>query len=87
VGVTHLEEAVVSAVEGDRLARGVADAERLARPDGEDLPSLGARAWPVLHRLGPTFLGAFQLCAVPAAAATLRAVEALRETYPRSGRR
>ena len=46
----------------------VAEAERLARPDKADLPALAARAWPVLHRLGPLFLGAFRLRAVPAAA-------------------
>jgi len=46
-----------------------------------------ARAWPVLRRLGPTFLGAFRLRAVPAAAGTLRAVEALREVYASGGRR
>ena len=48
---------------------------------------LAARAWPVLHRLGPLFLGAFQLRAVPAAAATLRAVELLREAYASGGRK
>ena len=84
---TDLEEAVAGAVGWDRLARGVAEAERLARPDRADLPALAARAWPVLHRLGPTFLGAFRLRAVPAAAAALRAVEVLREAYVAGGRR
>jgi hypothetical protein len=41
----------------------------------------------VLHRLGPLFLGAFQLRAVPAAAATLRAVELLREVYASGARK
>ena len=41
----------------------------------------------MLHRLGPLFLGAFQLRAVPAAAATLRAVELLRGVYDSGGRR
>ena len=35
----------------------------------------------MLHRLGPVFLDAFQFRAVPAAAATLRTVELLHETY------
>ena len=82
-----LEVAVADAVGWDRLARGVAEAERLARPDKTDLPALAARAWPVLHRLGPLFLGAFRLRAVPAAARTLRAVDALREVYASGGRR
>lgn len=82
-----LDAAVADAVGWDRLARGVAEAERLARPDRADLPALAVRAWPVLRRLGPTFLGAFRLRAVPAAAATLRAVEALREVYASGGRR
>lgn len=76
-----LHNAVACAVGWDKLARGVAEAERLVRPDKADLPALAKRAWPVLHRLGPLFLGAFQFRAVPAAAATLRAVEALRGAY------
>lgn len=82
-----LEAAVSDAVGWDRLARSVAEAERLARPEGADLPALAARAWPVLHRLGPLFLGAFRLRAVAAAAATLRATEVLREVYASGGRR
>jgi hypothetical protein len=81
-----LEAAVAEAVGWDKLARGVAEAERLVRPDKADLPALAARAWPVLHRLGPLFLGAFRLQAVPPAVTTLRAVEALRGVYE-SGRR
>ena len=53
----------------------------MARPEKVDLLALATRAWPVLHRLGPVFLDTFQLGAVPAAAATLRAVEQLHETY------
>ena len=53
------------AVGWEKLAASVAEAERLARPDKADLPALAARAWPVLHRLGPLFLDAFQLRAVP----------------------
>ncbi|MBY0331559.1 MAG: Tn3 family transposase [Acetobacteraceae bacterium] len=86
-GEGDLEAAVADAVGWDRLARSVAEAERLARPDRADLPALAARAWPVLHRLGPLFLDAFQLRAVPAAAGTLRAVEALRDAYASGGRR
>jgi hypothetical protein len=86
-GKGDLEAAVADAVGWDRLERSVAEAERLARPDRADLPALAARAWPVLHRLGPTFLGAFRLRAVPAAAGTLRAVEALLEAYSSGGRR
>ena len=50
-------------------------------------PPWPARAWPVLHRLGPVFLDAFQLRAVPAAAATLRAVELLQAAYGSGGRK
>ena len=82
-----LDDAVASAIGWEKLARNVDEAEHLARPDKADLPALAARAWPVLHRLGPLFLGAFRLKAVPAAAATLRAVELLRETYTSGGRK
>ncbi len=82
-----LDGAVADSVGWERLAASVAEAERLARPDKVDLLALAARAWPVLHRLGPTFLDAFQLRAVPAAAATLRAVELLQEAYGSGGRR
>lgn len=85
-GGADLDGAVASAVGWDKLAASVAEAERLTRPDKVDLPALAARAWPVLHRLGPLFLGAFRLRAVPAAAATLRAVELLRSAYD-DGRR
>ena len=85
-GGADLDRAVVSAVGWDKLAAHVAEAERLARPDKVDLPALAARAWPVLHRLGPMFLEAFQFRAVPAAAATLRAVELLHGAYG-SGRK
>lgn len=78
---------MASSVGWDKLAASVADAERLARPDKVDLPALAVRAWPVLHRLGPMFLDAFQLRAVPAAAATLRAVELLHEAYGTGGRK
>ena len=82
-----LEGAVATAVGWDRLSRSVAEAERLSRPDRTDLPALAARAWPLLHRLGPIFLRAFGLRAVPAAAGTLRAVEMLRGVYATGGRR
>lgn len=80
-GGADLDQAVAASVGWDRLAASVAEAERLARPDKADLPALAARAWPVLHRLGPLFLGTFRLRAVPAAAATLRAVELLQGVY------
>ena len=82
-----LEQAVATAIGWDKLARGVAEAERLARPETTDLAALAARAWPVLHRLGPLFLSAFQFRAVPAAAGALRAIEVLRDTYASGGRR
>lgn len=86
-GDANLDGAVADAVGWERLAASVAEAERLARPNKVDLLALAARAWPVLHRLGPVFLDAFQLRAVPAAAATLRAVELLQEAYGSGGRR
>ena len=81
-----LREAVAAAVGWDKLARSVEEAGRLTRPDKADLPALATRAWPVLHRLGPLFLDAFRLRAMPAAAATLRAVEVLRGVYDSGGR-
>jgi hypothetical protein len=80
-GEAGLDDAVVSAIGWEELAASVAEAERLTRPDKVDLPALATRAWPVLHRLGPLFLDAFELRAVPAAAAILRAVELLHEVY------
>jgi TnpA family transposase len=85
-GGADLDGAVATAVGWEKLAASVAEAERLARPDKTDLPALAARAWPVLHRLGPVFLDTFKLRAVPAAAATLRAVELLRDAYGSDGR-
>ena len=83
----NLDGAVADSVGWERLAASVAEAERLARPDKVDLPALAARAWPVLRRLGPVFLDAFQLRAVSAAAATLRAVELLQAAYGSGGRK
>ena len=40
----------------------------------------------MLHRLGPVFLDAVKLRAVPAAASTLRAVELLHDAYRGGGR-
>src|SRR4051794_22576872 len=80
-GGADLDDAVAAAVGWDKLAASVAEAERLARPDKADLSALAARAWPVLHRLGPVFLDAFTFRAVSAASATLRAVEVLRGAY------
>lgn len=82
-----LDEAVTASVGWDRLAASVAEANKLARPDKTDLPALALRAWPVLHRLGPLFLGMFQLRAVPAAASTLRAVELLGGVYGGGGKK
>jgi len=80
-GDADLDGAVATAVGWEKLAASVAEAERLVRPDKADLPALAARAWPVLHRLGPVFLDAFKLRAVPAAASTLRAIELLHDVY------
>jgi hypothetical protein len=85
-GGADLDGAVATAVGWEKLAASVAEAERLARPDKADLPALATRAWPVLHRLGPVFLDAFKLRAVPTAASTLRAVELLHDAYRSGGR-
>jgi TnpA family transposase len=82
-----LQEAVASAIGWDKLARSVEEAKRLARPDKADFPALAARAWPVLHRLGPLFLGSLRFHALPAATAALRAVELLRSIYESGGRK
>ncbi len=81
-----LDEAVTSAVGWDRLAASIVEAERLARPAKADLNALAGRSWPVLHRLGPIFLAAFRLRAIPAGTPTLRAAEALRDSYASGGR-
>lgn len=83
---TELDGAVATAVGWEKLAASVAEAERLARPDKADLPALAARAWPVLHWLGPVFLDAFKLRAVSAAASTLRAAALLHDAYRSGGR-
>jgi TnpA family transposase len=82
-----LDDAVETSVGWDKLAASIAEAQSLVRPDKADLPALAARAWPVLRRLGPLFLDAFQLRAVPAATATLRAVELLHTVVYASGGR
>lgn len=81
-----LDEAVTTAVGWDRLAASITEAERLSRPEKADLNALVGRAWPVLHRLGPVFLAAFRLRAIPAGAPTLRATETLRDSYASGGR-
>ena len=82
-----LQEAIASAIGWDKLACSVGEAKRLARPDKADLSALVARAWPVLHPLGPVFLGSLDFRSVPAAAATLRAVELLRSIYESGARK
>lgn len=84
---TDLGQAVATSVGWTRLASSVAEAVHLARPDKANLPALATRAWPVLHRLGPAFLQAFRLRAVPAGAPTLRAVEALHGIYASANRK
>jgi TnpA family transposase len=84
---TDLDGAVAGSVGWERLASSIAEANELVRPDKADLLALAARAWPVLHRLGPLFLGTFQLRAAPAAASILRAVELLQIAYGNSGRK
>ncbi|MGA8761188.1 MAG: Tn3 family transposase [Stellaceae bacterium] len=82
-----LQEAVASAIGWDKLVHSVEEANRLARQDKSDLPALATRAWPVLHRLGPLFLGSLQFHTVPAAGTTLRAVELLGSIYENGGRK
>jgi hypothetical protein len=82
-----LQEAVASAIGWDRLARSVEEAKCPARPEKADLRALAVRAWPVLHRLGPLFLGSLRFNAVPSVAAILRAVELLRSIYESGGRK
>lgn len=78
--------AVTAVIAWDRLAESVAQAKRLVRPDEPDYPAIAARGHPVVRGLGPIFLDAFTFRAVPAAAGTLRAIEAMRAFYA-SGRR
>lgn len=76
-----LDNAVALSVGWEKLAASIAEAARLTRPDKVDLLALARCAWPVLHRLGPVFLDTFQLRAVPATAATLRAIGFLRPAW------
>jgi hypothetical protein len=80
-----LDGAIEASVAWDRLTTSIAEAQRLVRSDKADLPALAAWAWPVLRRLGPLFLDALQLRAVPAATSTLRAVELLHPVVYASG--
>lgn len=74
-------QAVEAAVGWDRLTRSVEEARRLVRPDKPNLAALAARAWPVLHRLGPLVLDVLRFRGLSAAAGTVRAVEALQAVY------
>ena len=56
------------------------------KADLDEANALAGRSWPVLHRLGPIFLAAVRLRAIPAGTPTLRAAEALRDIYSSGGR-
>jgi TnpA family transposase len=79
-------EAVAAAIGWDKLKEGVEAAKRLVRPEGPDYLALAARGYPVIRKIGPLLLDAFEFRAVPAAGGVLRAVEAMRAFY-RSARR
>ena len=71
-GDADLDRAVATAVGWEKLSRPASPKPSAwLRPDKADLPALAARAWPELHRLGPVFLEAFKLRAVPPVASTL----------------
>jgi TnpA family transposase len=74
-------DAVAAAIGWDRLKESVEEAKRLARPDGPDYLALAARGYPIIRKVGPLFLEAFELRAVPAAAGVVRAAETIRAFY------
>jgi SAM-dependent methyltransferase len=74
-------DAVAAAIGWNKLEESVEEAKRLVRPDGLDYLALAARGYPIIRKVGPLFLEAFELRAVPAAAGVVRAAETMRAFY------
>lgn len=69
------------------LATAVAEARKLVRPDGPDHAKIAKDNHALVRRIGPAFLAAFRLRAVPAAAPVLQAIEQLARFYVGNRRR
>ena len=74
-------DAVAAAIGWDKLEESVEEAKWLVRPEGPDYLALAARGYPIIRKIGPLFLEAFEFRAVPAAAGVVRAVETTRAFY------
>ena len=74
-------EAVDAAIGWDKLAESVEEAKRLIRPEGPDYLALASRGFPIIRRMGPRLLNAFEFRAVPAARGMLRVIEVMRAFY------
>ena len=77
--------AVAEVLPWEELAAEVSEAKRLVRSDTLDPVELASANYPVLRRVGPSFLAAFTFRAAPAFGALVRAVEIVRDLH--AGRR
>lgn len=71
--------AIVTVIPWERFRTTVAEAEALTRPDEFDAYQMLGEHYAGVRRWAPAFLEAFAFQSVPAAAALMRAIEALRE--------
>jgi TnpA family transposase len=74
-------DAVDAAIGWDKLAESVEEAKRLIRPEGPDYLALASRGFPIIRRMGPRLLNAFEFRAFPAARGMLRVIEVMRAFY------
>ena len=77
--------AVAEVLPWEELAAEVSEAKRLVRSDTLDPVELASANYPVLRRVGPSFLATFTFKAAPASGALVRAVEIVRDLH--AGRR
>ena len=73
--------AIEKVVAWDALGREVDEARRLVRPGTIDPVEMAATNLPILRRVGPSFVAAFVLGAVPACRALARGVDIVRDLY------
>jgi len=72
-------DAIATVIPWERFRTTVAEAEALTRPDEFDAYQMLGEHYAGIRRWSPAFLEAFAFQSVPAAAALMRAIEALRE--------
>lgn len=73
--------AVEAAVGWEELEREVDEARRLVRSDGLDPVELAATNFPILRRIGPSFVATFTFGAVPACGALAQGVAIVRDLH------